>query len=285
MKAWKEAGKEVYIYSSGSVEAQKLLFEHSTEGNLLTFISGHFDTEVGPKGDTKSYSTIVSKINKKAEEITFFTDIITEAKAAKEAGLKVVILEREGNAPLVADDRAAFTVVATFLTKCDEDDQKCKKAKIEEEPKEATKEVETTEAEEKPEKPATEAEAAPVEETKEKSEVEVTEEKPVEKKVEEGGDKEEKMDETPAAADEVVEKEETKEAEKKEESAEAPHENGVNGTTEKENGHTNGHTNGDTPSGDAPAEVEDKPKEASPVKKVVVSEAKEDKAEEAVTAE
>jgi enolase-phosphatase E1 len=38
LKLWTSSGKQVYIYSSGSVEAQKLLFEHSVAGNLLQVI-------------------------------------------------------------------------------------------------------------------------------------------------------------------------------------------------------------------------------------------------------
>lgn len=35
IRKWREAGMKVYIYSSGSVEAQKLLFGYSTEGDIL----------------------------------------------------------------------------------------------------------------------------------------------------------------------------------------------------------------------------------------------------------
>jgi enolase-phosphatase E1 len=37
---WTSKGKKVYIYSSGSVEAQKLLFGFSVEGDLLPVIQG-----------------------------------------------------------------------------------------------------------------------------------------------------------------------------------------------------------------------------------------------------
>ena len=32
---WLESGKKIYIYSSGSIQAQKLLFAHSEKGDLL----------------------------------------------------------------------------------------------------------------------------------------------------------------------------------------------------------------------------------------------------------
>ncbi len=33
---WKAAGKKIYIYSSGSVPAQKLLVGYSTKGDLMS---------------------------------------------------------------------------------------------------------------------------------------------------------------------------------------------------------------------------------------------------------
>lgn len=35
IRAWRRQGMKVYIYSSGSVEAQKLLFGYSVEGDVL----------------------------------------------------------------------------------------------------------------------------------------------------------------------------------------------------------------------------------------------------------
>ena len=68
-------GQKIYIYSSGSVQAQKLLFEKSLAGDLLKFIDGHFDTAVGPKQEATSYTAIIEKIDCKADDILFLTDI------------------------------------------------------------------------------------------------------------------------------------------------------------------------------------------------------------------
>ncbi|XP_049530695.1 enolase-phosphatase E1-like [Anopheles darlingi] len=111
---WTENGRKVYIYSSGSVEAQKLLFEHSEQGNLLKYLTGHYDTKVGGKREKESYQSIVKNIDVSAEDVLFLTDIVAEAKAAKEAGLNVVLLERPGNAELSEEDRKEFTVIKTF---------------------------------------------------------------------------------------------------------------------------------------------------------------------------
>uniref|UniRef100_A0A3P8S6N6 Enolase-phosphatase 1 n=1 Tax=Amphiprion percula TaxID=161767 RepID=A0A3P8S6N6_AMPPE len=75
VKTWREQGLRVYIYSSGSVEAQKLLFGYSVEGDVLDLFDGHFDTGVGAKVDCKSYERIAERIGCQPEEITFLTDV------------------------------------------------------------------------------------------------------------------------------------------------------------------------------------------------------------------
>lgn len=74
--AWIASGTKVYIYSSGSVAAQKLLFGHSEAGDLLPKLSGHFDTKVGPKQQADSYSAIVKELALGANEVLFLTDVI-----------------------------------------------------------------------------------------------------------------------------------------------------------------------------------------------------------------
>lgn len=77
LEQWRSTeGQKVYIYSSGSVQAQKLLFGQSLAGDLLPRIDGHFDTAVGAKQEAASYTTIVEKLDAKPEEIFFLTDIV-----------------------------------------------------------------------------------------------------------------------------------------------------------------------------------------------------------------
>ncbi|XP_058465775.1 enolase-phosphatase E1 [Malaya genurostris] len=111
---WTEAGRKIYIYSSGSVDAQKLLFKNSEQGDLVKYLAGHYDTKIGAKQEKDSYEAILKNIEVSAEEALFLTDVIAEAKAAKEAGLNVVVLDRPGNAELSDDDRSAFTVISSF---------------------------------------------------------------------------------------------------------------------------------------------------------------------------
>src|SRR4051812_28902629 len=60
LAAWKAAGLDMRIYSSGSIQAQKLFFGHTTAGNLLPFFRGHYDTTTGPKKEAASYASIAS---------------------------------------------------------------------------------------------------------------------------------------------------------------------------------------------------------------------------------
>ncbi|KAG2392734.1 hypothetical protein C9374_011459 [Naegleria lovaniensis] len=97
----KQNSCKIYIYSSGSVQAQKLLFQYSTHGNLLPFISDHFDTSnIGNKLEKESYEKIIEKIGVNKSEILFLTDNIGEAEAAREAGVDAVLSVRPGTKPL-----------------------------------------------------------------------------------------------------------------------------------------------------------------------------------------
>jgi 2,3-diketo-5-methylthio-1-phosphopentane phosphatase len=91
-------GVSVCIYSSGSVEAQKLLFGHSTAGDLTGLIDAYFDTTTGPKKVSDSYRAIAKALGVPTADILFATDNLDEARAAREAGVDAVILDRPGNA-------------------------------------------------------------------------------------------------------------------------------------------------------------------------------------------
>ncbi|KAG2466705.1 PGM5 protein, partial [Polypterus senegalus] len=75
IQTWRQLGMKVYIYSSGSVEAQKLLFANSTEGNLLDLFDGYFDTNIGAKVESKSYKRIAESIGCLPSNILFLTDL------------------------------------------------------------------------------------------------------------------------------------------------------------------------------------------------------------------
>lgn len=100
LDAWTTAGLRVYIYSSGSIAAQKLFFGHSEVGDLLNYFSGHFDTTTGPKKEVQSYVTIASAIGEASEKILFISDITAELDAAREAGMATRLSIRPGNKPV-----------------------------------------------------------------------------------------------------------------------------------------------------------------------------------------
>src|SRR5215203_4815212 len=60
LAAWNAAGKDVRIYSSGSITAQQLFFGHTIAGNLLPLLRGHYDTTTGPKKEAESYRKIAA---------------------------------------------------------------------------------------------------------------------------------------------------------------------------------------------------------------------------------
>lgn len=92
---WSLAEIPVYIYSSGSIAAQKLLFEHSISGDLDALIEGNFDTTTGPKRESASYRAIARAIGVPAGDIVFVSDAKEEVDAAKHAGLQALLIDRE----------------------------------------------------------------------------------------------------------------------------------------------------------------------------------------------
>lgn len=94
LKAWKQQGIALYVYSSGSVAAQKLLFGYSDAGNITELFSGYFDTHVGAKREAQSYRNIAAEIGVAPEELLFLSDIHQELDAAREAGWQTVQLIR-----------------------------------------------------------------------------------------------------------------------------------------------------------------------------------------------
>jgi enolase-phosphatase E1 len=100
--AWRQQGRPIAIYSSGSVLAQRLLFRHSIAGDLGASIAGYYDTTSGSKREPASYATIAAAWGIAPAGITFCTDQPAEAEAAAAAGMNPVVLMRPGNAPLPA---------------------------------------------------------------------------------------------------------------------------------------------------------------------------------------
>lgn len=88
LHAWRGEGLHLYVYSSGSVPAQKLFFRYSEAGDLSPLFSGYFDTETGPKREQVSYQRIVAAIGELPEHVLFLSDVVEELDAARAAGLR-----------------------------------------------------------------------------------------------------------------------------------------------------------------------------------------------------
>jgi enolase-phosphatase E1 len=99
LRAWKEKGIRVRIFSSGSVLAQKLLFGHTAYGDLLPYFEGYHDTTTGPKREARAYTAIAEAFGLSPGEILFLSDVVEELDAAREAGLRTGLFLRPGNKP------------------------------------------------------------------------------------------------------------------------------------------------------------------------------------------
>lgn len=99
LRGWQASGLPLYVYSSGSVPAQKLFFGFSDAGDLNSLFSGNFDTEVGGKREAPSYAHIAKAINIDPAEILFLSDVVEELDAAREAGLQTVLVDRLSDYP------------------------------------------------------------------------------------------------------------------------------------------------------------------------------------------
>jgi 2,3-diketo-5-methylthio-1-phosphopentane phosphatase/methylthioribulose-1-phosphate dehydratase len=100
LRALKTAGLELYVYSSGSVHAQRLFFEHSIEGDVRSLFDGFFDTTSGAKLEPDSYRGIARTLGLDPAALLFLSDAQAELDAAEAAGLCVLGVAREGNPPI-----------------------------------------------------------------------------------------------------------------------------------------------------------------------------------------
>ena len=96
LKRWHQDGFKLFVYSSGSIQAQKLIFGCSEAGDLSPLFSGYFDTSSGPKREAHSYERITQAIGLDASQILFLSDIVEELDAAHTAGMATCGLAREG---------------------------------------------------------------------------------------------------------------------------------------------------------------------------------------------
>lgn len=94
---WTSSGLRIFIYSSGSVLAQRWLFTTTQTGDLTAFIAGYFDTSVGAKIESSSYGRIVAALDLAPDAVLFISDMTRELDAARTARLQTLLIERPGN--------------------------------------------------------------------------------------------------------------------------------------------------------------------------------------------
>jgi enolase-phosphatase E1 len=114
--AWRARGHALYVYSSGSVAAQRLFFRHSAAGDMSALFSGHFDTEIGGKREADSYRRIAAAIGSAPSDIVFLSDVVEELDAARDAGLDTVLVDRieDYPQPRLGDATHGHTRVTDF---------------------------------------------------------------------------------------------------------------------------------------------------------------------------
>jgi enolase-phosphatase E1 len=96
LRRWQSAKIPVYVFSSGSVEAQRLLFGHTVAGDLTGYFAGYFDTTTGPKKEASSYARIAEAVGEAPGAVLFLSDVTGELDAAQTAGMQTALLARPG---------------------------------------------------------------------------------------------------------------------------------------------------------------------------------------------
>jgi 2,3-diketo-5-methylthio-1-phosphopentane phosphatase/methylthioribulose-1-phosphate dehydratase len=104
LRLFRERGLRLYVYSSGSVRAQRAFFRHSAAGDLTALFDGWFDTRTGSKSEPASYRAIADSIGLEPGEVAFLSDSRAELDAARGAGLVTFGLLR---GPLALADHPA----------------------------------------------------------------------------------------------------------------------------------------------------------------------------------
>jgi enolase-phosphatase E1 len=110
LERWRAQGIDVYIYSSGSVLAQKLLFRSTEAGDLTRFLTGYFDTAIGPKDAPDSYRSIAREVGVPSSQMLFVSDVAVELDGAAVTGWHTALCVR-GNA---LPGSGAHTAIRTF---------------------------------------------------------------------------------------------------------------------------------------------------------------------------
>jgi enolase-phosphatase E1 len=109
---WARRGAPASIYSSGSVLAQRLLFGHTTAGDLTSLLGSLFDTTIGSKRDAASYAAIAARMRAQPRDVRFVSDVVAELDAARVAGMDTALCVREDHVPADAGEHRVVRSLA-----------------------------------------------------------------------------------------------------------------------------------------------------------------------------
>jgi enolase-phosphatase E1 len=101
LRAWHARGLHLAVYSSGSEEAQRLLFRHAEAGDFEPLFERFFDTRMGGKREAASYTRITAAWGAPPARTLFLSDVAEELDAAREAGLATcqIVRPEDGTKP------------------------------------------------------------------------------------------------------------------------------------------------------------------------------------------
>jgi enolase-phosphatase E1 len=95
---WRQEGRRLAVFSSGSVRAQRAWFGHSPAGDVTGWFDAFFDTETaGPKRESASYRRIAAALGADPARSVFLSDVVGELDAARAAGWLTVGVRRPGD--------------------------------------------------------------------------------------------------------------------------------------------------------------------------------------------
>jgi enolase-phosphatase E1 len=121
LRAWHDAGIALFVYSSGSIVAQKVLFGHTAFGDLTPLFRDYFDTTIGGKREAASYAAIARATGFAPADTLFLSDVDAELDAARTAGMQTMRLLRPADTPpgAVSAHPAVtdFTAIAATLAR------------------------------------------------------------------------------------------------------------------------------------------------------------------------
>jgi enolase-phosphatase E1 len=109
---------DIAIFSSGSVLAQRLLFESTPAGDLAPYVRAYFDTTTGPKQDAQSYRRIARALTFESRQVLFLSDVVAELDAAREAGMRTALCVRRSEDAVATVSPPTHAVVYTFDDVC-----------------------------------------------------------------------------------------------------------------------------------------------------------------------